>query len=146
MATKVVLSAERRLGEILIDVGNRGAELIAVVNHPHYLTLELEDEARQFVRGVLLPEASLPPVSASSYVKVPPRSTAAAVFRLPLERGADGSCVLGALRFIRIPALTKLRVTYKAEMVMPNLPKALERSFFRGPAESAPLPLDFTVV
>ncbi len=144
MATKVVLSAQRRPGEILIDVGNRGGESIAVVNHPHYLTLELEDEARQFVRGVLLPEVSLPPVSAGSYVTVPPRTTAPAVFRLPLERSADGSCVLGALRFSRIPAMTKLRVSYKAEMVMPNLPKALERSFFRGPAESAPLPIDFT--
>lgn len=141
MSSKVALRAERSSGEIVISVVNRGAEPIAVVNHPGYLTLELEDEGHLFVRGVVLPEIAVPPLSAASYVSVAPRSTAE-VFRLSLARSGDG-CVIGALRFSRIPAATQLRAVYKAEMVMPNLPKALERTFFRGPAESAALPLSF---
>lgn len=143
MSAKVALRAERSAAEILISVVNKGAEPITVVNHPRYLTLELEDETHLFVRGVLQPEISVPPLTAASYIQVAPKSTASGVFRLALARSDDGGCSVGALRFSRIPKATQLRAVYKAEMVMPNLPKALERSFFRGPAESAPLQLAF---
>ena len=60
---------------------------------------------------------------------------------LPVQlQGEDWT--IGGVHFAGVPAKTELRVTYKAEPVMPNLPSKMQRAFARGPVDgrTGPIP------
>lgn len=124
-----------------IDVANRSTEAITIVALPRYLTVELEGVNRQFVRGAPQAGATLGLPSPTDYRLVAANSVERGVFLLPVTPSEPGY-LIGAVQFPAVEKKTTLRVSYKADAIIPNVPKASQKTLFRGPAESGKTPIE----
>jgi hypothetical protein len=134
----IAITARLSAGEparVIIELSNRSSETLSVVALWPYLVLELLDGTKQFVRGAIA-EGTPPALPGKKdYRELRPRTSCTVELEVARtatdERDGSGEYALGALRFRGIPAKTKLRVTYQAEQLMPNMPRT---GFYRGPA------------
>lgn len=129
---KMTLSADAT--HLHVGVANTAKDPATVVTLPRYLLIELKNDRGQFTRGV--------PVGASPALPSPTdyRTLAAtqvddSVFQLEITRG-DDTLRIGDVLFTNPPAVTEVRVTYKADAVMPNLRSKDRKIFERGPVSA----------
>lgn len=112
-----------------VAVANGSTAKVTVVTLPRYLIVELKDDRGQFVRGEETDGGVVMPTS-GDYLDVPGNSVRAGVFRLPISEES-----VGTQRFPGVPRANVVRVTYKADRVMPGLPRDSRSDFFAGPTE-----------
>ncbi len=118
---------------VVVDLVNPGKKAVCAVVHPRYFGVEMLDGRKQFTRGKGAPPMAFP--AASDYLMIEPKARAEAVVSLPLAVEAKGVCTIGSFRFEGLPASTEVRITYKAEAMMPNLPSKMQKSLARGPED-----------
>lgn len=141
ISLKLELDLVAALPALRVTLVNESAQPAAVVVVPRYLLAELRDGVGQFVRGTVGPGgASLP--RKGDYRSLAPGDEA--IIALPIEArpsaappvvSGERDYTIGGHHFEALPARTRVRVTYRADQVMPNLPPALRPHFFAGPAD-----------
>lgn len=135
MAKNEVTIAARQEGDrIVVDLANHTKETVTVVAHPRYFSVELLDERGQFVAGTRTEDPGAP--NKKSFVDVGAGKRADGLVTLAIVRDGDAVTV-GGQRFAPIPEVTELRVTYKTEALVPNVPSSQRRTLFRGPVQSS---------
>lgn len=124
-------------GRVVVDVENGTKAPITVVTHPRYLFVELLDARGQFVGGAA-GDQGVP--SKKDFVDIEPKATSQ-VASLEVAREGD-SVVVGAWKFEGAPSKTEVRITYKPDAIVMNLPSNKRRTFFRGPVTSGRVPVE----
>lgn len=124
-----------------VDVANRTAAPITLGTLHKYLAVELKNGLGQFLSGAFHAEAASRLPLASDYRTLDKNEVAEAVFVLPIAAVAGGWRV-GDFVFTGVPASNTVRVTYKADLMTPNLASKLQRGFFRGPSEPRTVPIE----
>ena len=132
------LELSRDEDAIVITMANLTKSAIAIVTHPRYVSVEVKNERGHFITGDGAVAAAFP--SASDYVKIDAGQRHPA-FRLALKRTEEGLHV-GAIRFTTAPKKAAVRVTYKADAMMPNMPRKMQRDFVRGPLVSGTITVE----
>lgn len=137
------LEATDGLGELArvveVVLTNRTTSQITVVLAARYFVLEMKSPVGQYLKGHPVETTPLSLPTARDYPRLSPG--ASAVFPLSLswladaDDGSVGDYVIGGYRFTAVPARNTLRVTYRADQIMPNLPNADRRLFFGGPLD-----------
>jgi hypothetical protein len=144
MANKIDLAFEATLTEddsklqVQVSCENRGRQEVTIVTLPRYLGVELLNRRGKFLSGsphnvqVQMP-------STKDYLSIKPQETATKLFILDVERLdtrdnlQERDYAVGHHRFDKFPAKTEIRVTYRPEKLMPNLPSSKRRSFAADP-------------
>lgn len=134
MSQKAPLRLNARLegARLVFDLVNGSKAAMSIVAHPRYLVLEALNAQRQFQRGALS-GTGLPAKGDFMEAKAGATLEGALSFELSHEQGV---LTVGPWRFEALPLPTELRVTYKSDPVVPNLPSKLKKGFMRGPLES----------
>ena len=120
--------------DLRVGIANRSKQPVTVVTLPRYLTVEIKDARGQFVGGDSVVPTSFP--SRSDYRTIGANQVDDGIFELPISI-SNGSVRIGDVEFKTAPATAEVRVTYKADRVMPNLSSSQRRSFFHGPLQSS---------
>lgn len=107
---------------VAITVRNGTRKPITVITHPRYWVVELQDARKQYVKGGA---AILRLPTPDDFVTIGAGAQALAL-TLPIERA----------QFPGVGAQSKLRVTYKPDAVISNMPRTVRDSFFRGPIDA----------
>ncbi len=139
MSQKAPLRLNTRLegARLVFDLVNDSRAAASIVAHPRYLVLEALNAHRQFLRGEVS-AIGLP--TKADFIEVKAGATLKAAFGFDLSHEQD-TLTVGPWRFEALKLPTELRVTYKSDPVVPNLPSKLKKGFFRGPLESGRLAL-----
>ncbi len=137
MSNEVALKIREDGPNVVVDVKNGTRASVTLVTHPRYLSVELLDARGQFVRG----EGGADGVPGKKdFVDLAPGATAAGFATFAITRDGD-TLRVGDFTFADAPPTTELRVTYRPDALVPNLPSRSRGSFFRGPATSNRLAL-----
>ena len=129
-----------------IGVTNPTKHALTIVTLDRYILVELHNRRGHFVTGTRVEDLQEAP-SAGDYRALPAGGQVEAIYRVEARRGPpteDGlpTYLVGGWRFEDVPARNTIRVTYKADLMMPNLPSKLKKSFFRGPSDSTTQKID----
>lgn len=131
---KATISLQARWldNQVLVDAHNATGAALTLVTHERYLQVEVLDQRGQFVRGDAK-SAGMP--SKTDFLDVPARGATQCVFSLDVLKEGN-ELIVGRFRFADFKIPATVRVTYKSDPVVPNLPSNKRQSFFRGPIES----------
>jgi len=136
MGQSVALEAVFGTGVLEIIAVNNTKETVTIIALPRYFVIEVEDALGQFVRGGAV-SGALP--SAGDYRALKPAERMTLLV-LPVARSGD-QVTIGDHTFPDVAPRGRARVTYKADRVMPNLPKSKQKSFVAGPLDALTLPI-----
>lgn len=119
---------------IFVRCLNHSRQEVCIVTLVRYLNVELMDRRGKFTSGTPH-NRSIEMPKPGDYVTIKANAVLEDVFVLSVERLDTGddpgerSYAVGNHRFDKFPAKTEVRVSYKPERMMPNLPSSKQRRF-----------------
>ena len=120
--------------EISVSCENRGNQEVSIVTLDRYLGVELLNKRGKFMSGTPHnPQIQMP--SKKDYLGIKSKQTESNIYVLKVERlderdnPEERDYAIGQHRFDKFPSKTEVRVSYRPERMMPNLPSSKRNSF-----------------
>jgi|GEM_PF-5393130 len=128
------LNPESEQCELTVHCKNVGRKEATIAQLERYFLVELKNQQKRFTSGQAH-NVSVQLPSKNDYVTIKPGETTKALFKVLIQRKderddpLERDYVLAGHLFEKVPQSNELRVSYRPERMMPNLPSSKKKSF-----------------
>ena len=127
------LSEKAPLG-FTVHCKNIGRKEVTIATLGRYFLVELKNTQKRFTSGQAH-DVSVQLPNKNDYLSIKPGDTADDIFRLSLRRTDERDdplqrdYVVAGNKFEKVPSRNEIRISYRPERMMPNLPSSKKKSF-----------------